>query len=154
MRPQALILASLALLLTLSPAYSKDAVKSVITDSRSWSQTFDVNQDADLNLRCRESDVKVETWDKNVVEVNVTLTVEAYDQEELDKMLEMFEPNISGNSSGVNVQNPDCTSEESNGKRTKIRINNQIIKVKSYRYKIDIKMPESNHLNARTYKDG
>ena len=124
--------------------------KGIITDSKTWTRSFAVNKDADLNLRCRESDVNISTWDRNEIEVNVTLTVEAYEQEELDKMLEFFEPNISGNASGVNVQNPDCTSEEVRNKRTKIKINNQIIKVKKYRYQFDIKMPETNDLNANT----
>jgi hypothetical protein len=126
------------------------AEKAVITDSKTWTKSFTVNTDAQLNLRCRESDVKITTWDQNRVEVSVTLSVEAFDQEELDKMLEAFAPNISGNLSGVNIQNPDCTSEQVTNRHTKIKINNQIIKVKSYRYNFNIKMPRLNHLSAKT----
>ena len=125
------------------------AAKSLITDSKTWTKSFTVNTDAQLNLRCRESDVKFTTWDQNRIEVNVTLHVEAYDQEELDKMLEAFAPNISGNAEAVNVQNPDCTSEQVTNRQTKIKINNQIIKVKSYRYSFNIKMPRLNHLNGK-----
>lgn len=136
--------------LGLTSVNAANPARSTITESKTWTKSFEVNGDADLNLRCRESDVNISTWDENRVEVKVTLTVEAYEKEELEKMLTAFEPNISGNRTGVNVQNPDCTSEVVNNKQTKIRINNQIIKVKSYHYRFDIKMPKSNHLNAKT----
>ena len=133
----------------LADVNASDPARSTITESKTWTKSFDVNGDADFNLRCRESDVNISTWDQNRVEVKVTLTVEAFEKEELDKMLKAFEPNISGSRTGVNVQNPDCTSEVVNNKQTKIHINNQIIKVKSYHYRFEIKMPMLNHLNTK-----
>lgn len=122
---------------------------SIITDSKSWSETFDVNAGAQVNLSCRESDVNITTWDQNTVEVKVTLVVEAYEQDELEKLFKAFAPSISGSSSEVNIKNPDGVSETVNNNKTRIKINNEVIKVKSYRYKINIKMPKLNHLNAR-----
>ena len=143
-------LTTLCILLVAACANLQGTVeRSSITDSQTWEESFTVDENADFKLACRESDVFITTWDQNRVDVKVTLTVEAYEREELDKMLAAFKPSISGSNRGVSVQNPDCISETVTNRQTKIRINNQVIKVKSYRYRFEIRMPASNDLNAK-----
>ncbi len=123
--------------------------KSTVTETKTWEKNFDVNSSAQVNLTCRQSDLSISTWDQNVVDVKITLTVEAYDPEEINRLVEAFEPSISGNANGVSIQNPDCVSETITHNKTRVKINNEVIKVKRYRYTIDIKMPELNHLDAK-----
>lgn len=123
--------------------------KSTITDSRTWQKSFTVNADADFALSSRESDVRITTWDENRVEVKVTLSVEAYDQEELDKMLRLFEPKILGNAQQVTIEQPSAMQEVVTGNRTRIKINNEVIKVKSYHYSFEIKMPRLNNIDSK-----
>ena len=146
LRTTSFILMSVILLQT---GYAGVLTKNTITDSKTWSRSFKVNADALLNLSCRQADVKISTWDQNQIDVEVTLMVEAYDEEDLQAMFKEFEPGITGSAKQVDVVNPNCFSEITTGSKTRIKINNQVFKVKSYRYHYRIKMPKTNDLNSK-----
>ncbi|WP_417592527.1 hypothetical protein [Owenweeksia hongkongensis] len=129
---------------------SAKSLRSTITDTKVIKKTFDVNADAQFNLTGREADINITTWNQNKVEVTVTIIVEAFEQEELDKMLDALVPNITGSRTNVTVESPPCGQQETViGNRRRIKMNNEVYKIKSYRFKYDIKMPATNHVNLK-----
>ncbi len=144
---QLIALAVLVLPFNLSAEAEKD---NTITDSKTITKTFTVNADAEFQLNSRESDVTISTWNENKVEVKVTLTVEAFEREELDKMLNEMQVTINGSPQGVSVQSDMCFKQQiTMGNKTKIKTETQTIKIKSYRFTYNIKVPPTNHLNIK-----
>lgn len=143
-----IILAAATIVFTL-PLSAKD-FRSTITDTKVIKKSFDVNADAQFNISSREADINITTWNQNKVEVTVTITVEAFEQEELDKMLDALTPNITGSRTNVTVESPPCGQQEIViGNRRRIKMNNEVYKIKSYRFQYDIRMPSSNHINLK-----
>ncbi len=124
---------------------------STVSDARTIHKTFNVNRDARVNLSARESDVLITTWEKDRVEVKVTLKVEAYSREDLEKMFEEMKVHIEGDARNVTIQSKlQVSSSVSFGSKKRIKTkNNGILKVKEYSYKYEIKMPKGNHLNLK-----
>ncbi len=141
----------LALVFILPFSLSAEADKdNTITDSKTIVKTFTVNKDAEFSLTSRESDVTITTWNENKVEVRVTLTVEAFDREELDKMLNEMAVCITGSPESVCVQSNMCFKQEvRTGAKTKIKTETQTIKIKKYKFTYEIKLPRTNHLNIK-----
>lgn len=125
-------------------------LRNTITDSKVIKKSFDVNTDAQFNLTSREADINISTWAQNKVEVIVTITVEAFDQEDLDKMLDALVPDISGSRENVTIDAPPCGQQEIViGTRRRIKMNNEFYKIKSYHFTYDIKMPATNNVNLK-----
>lgn len=124
--------------------------KATIKDSKTIHKSFKVNPDAQFNLHSREADVVVTTWDKNEIDVTVTLTVEAYDRDELDEMLEQMNVVINGTATNVTVKDEMKINRQTtiNG-RTSIRTNGKKIKIKKFSYTYAIKMPKTAHVNIK-----
>lgn len=124
--------------------------KKTISDTKTWNKSFNVNSNARFNLSSRESEINITTWNENRIEIKVTLTIEAFEQEEINKLFTAFEPSISGNPSEVTVSNPACIEKViSTPSKMRLKINNQIIKVKEYHFRFDVKMPATNSLNLK-----
>ena len=127
-----------------------EGTKKTISDTKTWNKSFEVNSNALFNLSSRESEINITTWNENRIEIKVTLTIEAFEQEEIDKLFEAFEPSISGNASEVTVKNPACVQNVvSTPNKMRLKINNQVIKVKNYHFQFDVKMPATNSLNLK-----
>ncbi len=123
---------------------------NTITDSKTIVKTFTMNKDAEFKLISRESDVTITTWNENKVEVKVTLTVEAFEREELDKMLNEMQVSIIGSPESVSVQSDMCFKQQiTTGSKTKIKTGTQTIKIKKYKFTYEIKMPRTNHLDLK-----
>jgi hypothetical protein len=149
---QSIILLTYLIIYFLNPfSLSAEGAKSkTITDSKTISKSFTVNPDAEFKLLSRESDVTINTWNQNKVEVKVTLTVEAFEREELDKMLNEMQVSIIGSSTGVDVQSDMCFKQQiTTGNKTRIKTGTQTIKIKKYRFAYDIKVPRTNHINIK-----
>lgn len=141
----------LFLFLLIGSSFTSNAKdKKAISDTKTWNKSFDVNSNARFNLSSRESEVNITTWNENRIEIKVTLTVEAFEQEEIDKLFEAFEPSITGNANEVTVTNPTCVQNLIvTPNRMRLKINNEVIKVKNYHFQFDVKMPATNNLNLK-----
>jgi hypothetical protein len=147
---------ALALLYTLpgmalTPLHIGVDVSSSVSDTRVINKSFDVNADALVALNARESEVLITTWSQNRVEVKVTLTVEAYDKEDMEKMFDEMKVLIEGNKEGVSIQSKlEVKSVIQTGTRQRIKTkNNGTIRVKNYSFSYEVKMPATNHLNLK-----
>jgi hypothetical protein len=125
--------------------------KSTVSATRTTTKSFTVNSDALVSLNTREADVSMTTWSQNKVEVKVTITVEAYDKEDLEKMFDEMKVDMQGSASAINVEsqlNFSCQTSFGNKKRIKTR-KNGTISVKDYSYSFEFKVPETNDLNIK-----
>jgi hypothetical protein len=65
--------------------------------SRKVSKSFDINSDATLNISNKFGTIHCENWDKNVIAIEVTISLEASSQEKADKYFDRIEITLSGN---------------------------------------------------------
>lgn len=74
------------------------------------SKSFDVNKDATLSVKNKFGKVHCENWDKNSISIEVTITVQASNQEKANKYFEKIKVDITGSISLVTA----VTSMEDN----------------------------------------
>jgi len=74
----------------------KDFVKVI-------NETFDISSDGKVNLNNRYGKVNVKTWDKNQVEIDVTITVDAKNEEVAQEVFDRIKIDIQNSSSSVSV---------------------------------------------------
>ena len=64
-------------------------------------KSFEVNKDATLSVKNKFGKVHCANWDKNMIAIEVIITVEASNQDEANKYFDKIKISISGNSSRV-----------------------------------------------------
>ncbi len=74
------------------------------------SKSFDVNKDATLTVKNKFGKVHCENWDKNSISIEVTITVQASNQEKANKYFDKIKIDITGTNSLVTA----ITSMEDN----------------------------------------
>jgi len=67
------------------------------------SKSFDVNKDAVLAVKNKFGKIHCENWDKNSISIEVTITVEASNQEKANKYFDKIDISLSGSSSRVSA---------------------------------------------------
>ncbi len=72
-------------------------------ESKTFTETFNVSQDAVLDLNTSYADIEFETWDKNTVEVTATVELEGATKEEAASYFESMPIEIMGNSKKITV---------------------------------------------------
>ncbi len=73
------------------------------TKSRTYKETFTVNQDAVLNINTSYADIEFETWSKNQVEITAIVELEDATDEEVETYFEKDPVQIIGNSKEIEV---------------------------------------------------
>lgn len=126
------------------------AVSKTIEDSRTYHKTFNVNADANFFLNSREAEVHISTWSQNTVDVKVTITVEAFDKEDLEKAFKAFQVSIIGSKENVTVKGlSKIKNYTSFGNKVRIRTDDDNFKIKNYSYHYEVRVPETNNLNVK-----
>ncbi|MDC6367472.1 MULTISPECIES: hypothetical protein [Flavobacteriaceae] len=72
-------------------------------EKRTFKETFNVGEDAVLNIDTSHTDIEFETWDKNQVEVVATIELEGATEEEANTFFEKDIIKIIGNSKEIEV---------------------------------------------------
>ncbi|WP_187271022.1 DUF4097 family beta strand repeat-containing protein [Neolewinella aurantiaca] len=89
---------------------------------KTFSETFSVNGSGDVRLTNRYGDIRVETWDRNEVKIDVRVKVSANDREDADRTFDRIEISFSG---GANTAT--AITSISNGKTSSKGIIRSII---------------------------
>ncbi|MEM9259420.1 MAG: hypothetical protein AAGA62_07215, partial [Bacteroidota bacterium] len=63
---------------------------------KTFSESFDVDRSGSVHLENRYGEIKVETWDRDEVKVDVRIKVSARDKEAADRIFDRIEINFSG----------------------------------------------------------
>jgi hypothetical protein len=82
---------------------------------KNYSETFSVNGDGDVRLTNRYGNIRVETWGRNEVKIDVRVKVSAEDQDDADRTFDRIEISFSGGSNFASA----TTSIGSNGQKSK-----------------------------------
>lgn len=68
---------------------------------KSYKAEYNVNKDATLIISNKYGQIKCQNWDKNVVSIEVTVTVEARNESKAQRYLDWIEVSLSGNKDKV-----------------------------------------------------
>jgi len=101
--------------------------------TKEWSKTFEVSQDATLEINNKYGNVHVNTWDQNKIVIKVVATVDVTSKEKSEKILKDIKIVFEGSSNLVRA----ITSIE-------CKVNSNTCK--KLRIDYDVKMPEMNNI--------
>jgi len=96
---------------------------------RKWSKTYSINSGAILELESSFGDIRMETWDKNEIYVEITFVVQGKSESDVDKALAKCEVDANGSSSLVSIET--STGNGSWGNKIEKMETNIIIKAPS-----------------------
>lgn len=82
---------------------------------KTYSETFSVNGNGDVRLTNRYGDIRVETWDRDEVKIEVRVKVSADDQDDADRTFDRIEVSFSGGANSATA----TTSIGSKGRKSK-----------------------------------
>ena len=78
-------------------------MSSAQTQSKRYSEKFNVNNDVEIQVNTAYSDLVFESWNRDQVEIEAVIEIEGISAEEAEKLFEKWNFNASGNSSKVTV---------------------------------------------------
>lgn len=70
---------------------------------KTYNEEFDTNKDVVIEINTRNTDVQIETWNKNKVSVEAIIEIEGVDSDKADKTLENWVFKAIGNKSEIEV---------------------------------------------------
>ncbi|PQJ78031.1 hypothetical protein [Polaribacter porphyrae] len=108
--------------------------------SKKINKEFTVNSDAKVAINNRYGDLKITTWDKNKVEIEVIITVKSDDLDRVENMLENIDVEFESSSNYVSAKT--ILEKEQRGWSFWKRNKNV-----SYKINYTIKMPKSNSVD-------
>lgn len=68
---------------------------------KTYSESYQVNADAEVYVSSEYGNVNIESWDKNQVMIDITITVDGKSKEDAAKIIDKVEVSISGSASSV-----------------------------------------------------
>jgi hypothetical protein len=83
-------------LFSFSTAFAEEFEKSI-------KKSYDVNKDASLILKNKFGEIRCETWDKNVISINVQILVDARNEQKAQRVFDKIDVEISGSKNLVEV---------------------------------------------------
>jgi len=72
--------------------------------SKTYTESFNVNKDTEVSLKADNAEIIIETWNKDRVDVEATISIDIEDEELADEILDNFEFEALGNSSKVEIR--------------------------------------------------
>lgn len=72
--------------------------------SKTYKETFNVGEDAVLNINTSHADIEFETWDKNQIEIEAVITLEDASEEAVNEYFKGNPISIMGNSREIEVK--------------------------------------------------
>jgi hypothetical protein len=111
------LLTATAFLLLLPALKAADAPSVLLRQDyeKTYTETFQVDGEGEVRLANRYGEIKVETWDRNEVKIDVRVKVSASDQEDADRTFNRIEVNFTGGSNSATA----ITNIGSNKRRSK-----------------------------------
>jgi len=119
---------------------------------KTFTETFDVDGSGSVKLENRYGEIKVETWERDEVRIEVTVKVSASDQDAADRMFDRIEINFSESGNQASA-----TTNIGNGRRQAKSIIDRIIggdwwnngnSSNDFRIYYRVQMPSSADLNT------
>ncbi len=90
---------------------------------KSIKKSFDVNKDANLILKNKFGEIRCETWDKNIISIDVQILVDAYNEQKAQRVFDKIDIEISG---GKNLVEVITHIESINGSDVEFSVNYKV----------------------------
>ncbi len=121
--------------------FTTEAKKADVEKTKQISKNYSVNSEHVMNIENKFGEVKITTWEKNEVSVNITIKVDAKNDEKAQEFLDDIVVEIEEGKSNSSYRTMIGS------KKGKIKINNN--ESKGFEVNYDVKMPRTNNLNLK-----
>lgn len=121
-----------------------------------FEKNFPVNSTSDLSFSCYDTDLKVNTWQKNEVKLIGEIIIEGGDKEDQDELIDLFKtPEVSQSSNSLSIVTRMARSTIGLGPFMSITlVNGKKINIKKFKVNYTLWVPESIALNLKSkYND-
>jgi hypothetical protein len=118
----------------------------------SFEKTFKLDKTGDFVFSCYDTDLKINTWDKDEVKLYGEIIIDGGTKDDQEKLIEIFKnPKASESSSSLKIGTNLTQSTIVIGPFKKITlIDGKTIRVKKYKAKYEVWMPKSAALNLES----
>jgi len=115
---------------------SVHATHAQVEKKKEYDKSFDVASNATLSISNKFGEVHIETWDKNVIQVKVTVTSKKRSESRALESLDQINIDFSQSSGGVDIET-EISGSMNNRSGEKLTID------------YEVSMPESNNLDVK-----
>lgn len=121
---------------------------------RNFTKTFDVSPSTLVFINAFDTELDLDTWDGNTVEVSIRLVIHAKDKAEAELFADQAAPTLTMGGDQITISNQICARKTVvNNGVTKIwfQDGNGKITIEDYHYSMTIKMPKVNPLQLKSH---
>jgi hypothetical protein len=138
----------------LAAAIIATAINTSIAQERkeSFEKTFKLNKTGEFTFSCYDTDLKINTWDKDEVKLAGEIIVDGGKKEDQQKLIDVFEnPKISESANSLEIETNLAKNTIIIGPFKKITlVDGQTIRVDKYKAKYEVWMPKTAALNLKS----
>jgi hypothetical protein len=118
----------------------------------SFEKNFQVNSAGYLSFSCYDTDLKINTWQKNEVKLMGVIIIEGGDKEDQDELIEVFkDPEVSQSPNSLGIETNMAKSTIGFGPFMSITlVNGKKVNIKKFKVSYTLWIPESIALNLRS----
>lgn len=118
----------------------------------SLEKSFHVSSSGDLSFSCYDTDLKVNTWQKDEVKLMGEIIIEGGDKEDQDELIEVFKnPEVSKGSNSLSIETNMASSTVIIGPFWKMTlVNGKKINIKKFKVNYTLWIPESISFNLKS----
>lgn len=118
----------------------------------SLEKNFPINSAGDLSFSCYDTDLKVNTWQKDEVKLMGEIIIEGGDKEDQDKLIEVFRnPEVSKSSNSISIETNMAASTIIIGPFWKMTlVNGEKINIKKFKVNYTLWVPENISFNLKS----
>ncbi len=110
-----------------------------------FEKTFQIKAPGEFNFSCYDTDLKVNTWQKNEVKLMGEIMIKGGDQKDQDELIEIFKnPEVSESTNSLSIETNMASSTVIFGPFMKMTlVNGKKVKIDKYTAKYTLWIPES-----------
>lgn len=114
----------------------------------SFDKTYELAKDGNFTFHCYDTDLKINTWDKNEVKLHGEIIYEGGSEEDQQKLLKVFkDPKSSSSNNSLDIKTNLAKSTIMIGPFKKITlVDGKTIRVKKFKVKYELWMPKTAKL--------
>ena len=118
----------------------------------SFEQTYKLNKTGDFSFSCYDTDLKINTWDKDEVKLTGEIIIDGGKEDDQEKLIKIFKnPKVSESANSLEIETNLAKNTIIIGPFKKITlVDGQTIRVNKYKAKYELWMPKSAALHLKS----
>ena len=140
-----ILLASTILIISVNAGFAQERKES-------FEKSYKLNSTGEFSFSCYDTDLKINTWEKDEVKLMGEIIIEGGNKDDQDKLIEVFKnPEISQSANSLRIETNMTTITIIIGPFMKTTlVNGTKIKVKKYKVNYTLWLPESVDFNLKS----